>query len=49
MRIKEKREGSGPSAIRIYLEPILCLEEVSGGIDLDNQVMGLNTKIKMRG
>jgi hypothetical protein len=49
LRMKKKRKGLEPSAFYIYFKPVFCFEEVPGGIDLDDQMMRMNIKIKIGG
>jgi hypothetical protein len=47
--IEEKRKGARPPPFDIDFKPVLCFEEMLGGIDVDDQMMGLNIKIKIGG
>jgi hypothetical protein len=47
--MKEKRKGARPSPFDMDFKPILCFEEMFRRVDVDDQTMGLNIEIKMRG
>jgi len=47
--MEEKRKGARPSPFDMDFKPILCFEEMFRRVDVDDQTMGLNIEIKMRG